>query len=218
MDWPYHHSEGSIGWLSRGMTQARLRWLVQFADLTGVWGVTFWVTLFNVLIIWALGARISTGSGSDQVLIRRQALTIALMLAVPLLYTGYVFQMQPSDQKLLSVLLVQPNTNPWRETERGTDAQALKRTAALTSRALRQAPESVDLVVWPESAVPFVLPREEEVRNFLTRQVARWQTPLLTGAMDAKTYANPNERSPLLKFQCSDTEFSTPRFCSRHGF
>jgi len=206
MDWLYHNSEGSIGWLSPGMTQSRLWWLIQFADVTGVWGVTFWLVSLNVLIADFLITNRNR-------IVRNLAIRVALMICLPLPYTVYVFQSQPAGREHLSVLLVQPNVDPWRETDPRADAQSLGRAAALTNRALRQTPpDSVDLIVWPECAVPFVLRREEAPRDFITRQVARWQTPLLTGAFDSKIYSGPEERPPLLKFQGTHAEFFNAAF------
>ena len=53
-DWLYYQSEGSFGWLAMGVTQSNLIWLVQYADVTGVWGITFWLVLFNVLVVMAV--------------------------------------------------------------------------------------------------------------------------------------------------------------------
>jgi apolipoprotein N-acyltransferase len=56
-DWLYQQSEGSFGWIGIGFSQANLYWLVQYVDITGVWGITFWVLLFNVLVIRAIEDR-----------------------------------------------------------------------------------------------------------------------------------------------------------------
>jgi apolipoprotein N-acyltransferase len=53
-EWLYQQSEGSFGWIGIGLSQSNLYWLVQYVDITGVWGITFWVTLFNVLVVMAV--------------------------------------------------------------------------------------------------------------------------------------------------------------------
>src|SRR4051812_42666222 len=53
-DWLYQQSEGSFGWLAMGVTQSNLYWLVQYVDTTGVWGITFWLVLFNVLVVMSI--------------------------------------------------------------------------------------------------------------------------------------------------------------------
>ncbi|MBS1795324.1 MAG: hypothetical protein JSS81_15820, partial [Acidobacteria bacterium] len=56
-EWLYHLTPFSFGAVRLGYTQADLLWLIQYADLTGVEGVTFWLVLVNVAIFLILDAR-----------------------------------------------------------------------------------------------------------------------------------------------------------------
>lgn len=194
-DWLYHRSEGSFGWLPLGVTQSNLYWLVQYVDVTGVWGVTFWLVLFNVLVVSAAegrpaaGGSAAAGRAAAKLLTFRLAAACALMLAVPLAYSAYVFT-RPAPGTAegaseLSVLLVQPNVNPWQKLSDESRPAVLRKTIALTNRALAGPAEGPDLVIWPETAVPYHLPANREAREAVYRAVTRWQTPLLTGLFDA---------------------------------
>ena len=44
----------SFGWLTLGNSQANLNLMIQYADSTGVWGISFWIMWFNVLAVLAL--------------------------------------------------------------------------------------------------------------------------------------------------------------------
>jgi apolipoprotein N-acyltransferase len=193
-DWLYHRSEGSFGWLSMGVTQSNLYWLVQYVDVTGVWGVTFWLVLFNVLVVasaedW-LAARGGPAGGraAAKFLARRLAAACVLMLGLPLAYTAYVFTRPEAGTGPglggLSVLLMQPNVNPWEKLSEGPRHAVLRKTLGLTNKALAGSAETPDLIVWPETAVPYLLSDSKEAREAVYRAVTRWETPLLTGLFD----------------------------------
>jgi len=216
-DWVYHQSEGSLGWIGLWGSQANLYWLVQYADLTGVWGITFWLVLFNVLVVmviedWqARSHDFSRSSGTatkvapTRFLARRLAMVSAAMLVFPLAYSASVFIKAASKRgPEISVLLVQPNINPWQKSDRKTRPTSLGKTTALTSTAIAR--HKPDLIIWPEGAVPYVLPQEPAAREFVYRAVSKWQVPLLTGTLDQRTSDNPAERPPLLSYEGRDSE------------
>lgn len=213
-EWLYHQSEGSIGWLGMGLTQSNLYWLFQYVDITGVWGITFWVVLFNVLVVMAVEdwqseratdtAVQSTAfrgvlalgknpaeAGTLNACIRRLAVVAVVMLLPPLAYSTYAFinaSRSTVGGREISVLMVQPNIDPWRKFDRNTRATTLGKTAALTDAAL--ANQKPDLIIWPESALPFLFLQESAAREFVSGLVSKWQTPLLTGTLDQRAYLN----------------------------
>ncbi|HMV99458.1 MAG TPA: apolipoprotein N-acyltransferase [Acidobacteriota bacterium] len=188
-DWIHHSLDGTFGGLGFGVTQHKLTWLIQFIDVTGVWGLTFWLVLMNVAITVAIeefqARRQSAGEPvARQYLIRRLALTGGGLLLVPLLYSAWVFS-QPerfSNHGQLSVMLVQPNVNPWVRLTPELAAQVIGQTVIATNSALKVS--RPDLIVWPEVAVPSVLLQNQSDREFLSRQVRRWNVPLVTGTLD----------------------------------
>src|SRR5205085_9913774 len=84
-----------------------------------------------------------------------------LMLAIPLCYSAYVFikaaSVAESESKEISVLLVQPNVNPWDKLTEYSRPAVLRRTITLTNRAVAGLASKPDLIIWPETAVPYVL-------------------------------------------------------------
>jgi apolipoprotein N-acyltransferase len=191
-DWLYQQSEGSFGWLAMGVTQANLYWLVQYVDITGLWGITFWLVLFNVLFFMGLddwlANRAGKTGGEIRFLARRLVFTCGLTLIVPLVYSAYVFSQAVSsaEGRNISVLLVQPNVNPWEKLAAGSQQAVLRKTIALTNSALTRSGTTPDLIIWPETAVPMVLSDDKDARELVYRAVTRWQTPLLTGLLDAQ--------------------------------
>jgi apolipoprotein N-acyltransferase len=217
-EWVYHQTEGSFGWLAMGYTQSNFTWLFQFVDITGVWGITFWLVLFNIVVVMAVedcgvqstalrrALALEETPAEAGTLSRLQAL--AVMLVVPLAYSAYTFlraeraSSEPSHD--LSVLLVQPNINPWHKMDQRPRAETLAKAAALTDAAV--AGHTPDLIIWPETAIPYVLLRETAAQQFVVWAVAKWKAPLLTGTLDARVYDDPSERPPLLKYEDRDYE------------
>lgn len=198
-DWIYHGTEGSIGWFSIGVTQSNLYWLVQYADITGVWGITFWLALFNVLVVIAIedwrarvaiaAARPGESKNARAFLARRLVRVTGLMLLVPLTYSAYVFACDARASEVegeeIDVLLVQPNVDSWEKLAPDSRAPVLRKTLGLTHRALAASETKPDLIIYPETAVPYVLSESKDGREAIYRAIMRWQTPLLTGLLDA---------------------------------
>jgi apolipoprotein N-acyltransferase len=248
-EWLYHQSEGSIGWMSMGPSQSNLYLLVQYVDITGVWGVTFWLVLFNVLVVMAVedwqaargiddresrvedrGSRIedrgskigSPGllhplssifhalssifyplssiftSRSSKMLARRVAVVLMAMLLPPLAYSTYVFvkdSRAAASGREISVLMVQPNIDPWRKSDANTRANTLGKTLALTDAGVAR--HKPDLIIWPETAVPYFFLDGEAAQEFVKRSVSRWNVPLLTGTLDRRAYEDSQALKPL---------------------
>lgn len=192
-EWLYHQTEGSIGWVSLGLSQSNLYWLVQYVDITGVWGITFWLVLFNVLVVMTIEdwreMRQRSGETARALLTRRLACISGLMFLVPLAYSAYVFAGDALAAKdtgeEIEVMLVQPNVDPWDKLSADSRPVVLRKTLALTNQALAASETKPDLIIYPESAVPYVLSESTDGREAVYRAIKRWETPLLTGLLDA---------------------------------
>jgi apolipoprotein N-acyltransferase len=183
-EWLYMQQDLSLGWLTLGNSQAGLNYMIQYADLTGVWGISFWVVWFNVLVILAV-----TGSRKD---IMRSAVSMVLMIVSPLLYSSAVFyqesQLSGQEQQKLRVTLVQPDIDPHAKWARNNSSDIMDRYYQLTGRAVRE--NRPELVIWPETAIPFYILDTPYADELLTLRVSlrRWNTSLLTGFSDIVRY------------------------------
>jgi len=179
-EWAYMQQDFSLGWLTFGNSQANLLWMVQYADLTGVWGISFWLVAFNVLVLLLF-----RGKKSFQV--RMSFVTMmAVMIAVPLLYARHVFQHEktaPASSEV-RIAVVQPDIDPHEKWGGFTPEQTLSHLYSLTGQTVRA--DRPELVIWPETAIPFYIrsPENKPYMNSVWRMVERWDTPLLTGFPD----------------------------------
>ncbi|ACF43341.1 apolipoprotein N-acyltransferase [Pelodictyon phaeoclathratiforme] len=187
-EWAYMQQDLSLGWLTLGNSQANLNLMIQYADLVGVWGISFWLIWFNVFTVLAL-----SGSRRDTL---RSVTMMALMVVAPLIYASVLMYREGIAAKKelrLRVTLVQPNVNPHDKWEEYNSVEIMERYYRMTGRAVRES--RPELVIWPETAIPFSildLPYAAD-QQLLRLALRKWDTALLTGFIDV--VHKPNQPS-----------------------
>jgi apolipoprotein N-acyltransferase len=166
----YLLSLGELGfpWLLLGHGQAALPHFIQHAVWTGVYGVSFWVVLLNVLFGLGLVQR------------RWHFLGLAaLCYLLPWLHARSAFDAMPAQHMRIGV--IQPNVT----LEQKWGPGGLEKSfAALESLSRQAADDAPALLVWPETALPCYLSRRPDCRNRAFALVEALDLPLLTGASD----------------------------------
>lgn len=153
-----------FAWAMLGHSQFKTLPLIQIADLAGVYGITLLIVLANIVLYRAV--RAVSGSGVHY--------PVKSALVLLLLFTGTLFYgfsrlnnlEDNNSNKPLRVALIQgniPQDVKWSPEFREKTVDTYER---LTREAAKGA---VDLIVWPESAVPFFFQDEafqaERIRN-----------------------------------------------------
>jgi len=211
-EWLYHLTPFSFGAVRLGYTQADLLWLIQYADLTGVEGVTFWLLLVNVSIFLTLEERRGEGKKRRKGEWQNVSFPLSLshflpflLFALPLAYAGYVF-FKPQPKKVeISIIAVQPNFSPLADYSEENLPDIFGKQLALTDKAVQS--DSPDLILWNEAAVPFVLSEDIAANGYLAGQIKKWNAPVLTGLIEVKNYGKDEARPPLLVAQNREREF-----------
>ena len=140
---------GSIGdmgfpWTLLGVTQTAYLPLIQYAEFTGVYGVSFWIVGVNLAILAIVRHRLAAGG-----------VALIVLFAVPALH-GLLVLATPFDGRPVNVGVVQPNVSPLAKQNRGFEYNL-----SILQRLTRQAvARGADLVIWPETAVPAYLEGE----------------------------------------------------------
>lgn len=211
-EWIYHSSELSFGAVRQGYLQADFLWLIQFADLTSVAGVTFWLILLNIAF-FLLFEKFAELAAATPNLNRRKlmraapaAIFILTLFALPLAYSAFVFLKPPPEGEEISILAVQPNVSPFVEYTPRRMTEIFGKQLALTEKAVKAA-GAPDLILWHEGAVPYILSDNQAADNYLAKQIAKWNTPVLTGLIEVKDYAENEPRPLLLEAQNRSREF-----------
>jgi apolipoprotein N-acyltransferase len=163
-------------WAMLGHSQYRTLPLIQIADICGVFGLTLLIVLANVVLYRAL--RAVSGAGVPYPV--KSALVLLILLIATLFY-GFsrLNDGGSASQAPLRIALIQgniPQDVKW-------NPAFLEKSIAIHERLTREAARNgVDLVVWPESAIPFFFqdePRQaERIRN-LARELS---TSMLVGS------------------------------------
>ncbi len=196
-EWVYLPLEFTMGTHLLSYTQSSNTWLIQYVDLTGMWGISFWVILFNVLI-WQAGRPLGFDLRSG--LFRRRLAKISLgMLAIPLLYAAYVFHQyanMPGESATVSLIPTQYTAdflmNP--NNQKAVVEETLMRTDSLAYTRL-QAGQHTDLYLWPETGANYPLDFSN-LGALLQEATTDWEAALITGCKGVPAdYSEENLRT-----------------------
>lgn len=136
------------------MSLARQPLLIQFADVTGVIGVTALLMMVN-------------GAVYDFISHYRHRLAVvAVSTAIFLVVLGYgalrlhQFTQQRASAPKIKVGIVQPNTITFANADAGGQIVAQRKIAELQARAAELEASGADLILWPESSYPTWISRQ----------------------------------------------------------
>lgn len=156
----YVRSIGDIGfpWGVLGYTQTSYLPAIQLASIFGVWGVSFWIVVVNILAYQSLRALVSRTSWLRPVL---------CLLGTVLIVLGYgTARIGHNSNDRIRVAVVQPNIDP---NAKSTREMKQKMFDILREDARRVKDLGVDVMILPETALPVNLERErvyyEQVRQ-----------------------------------------------------
>jgi len=137
----------ALNWLNIGYTQATYLKMVQFADIFGLNGVTFWICLINLFFFLLLFERETKINSYIFTLI------IALLFIFPYIY-GNIRLNESQNSKGIEVTIIQPNIDSYKKWDKNYQNQIIDDHLKLTKES---ALNEYSLIVWPETAIPFPL-------------------------------------------------------------
>lgn len=169
------HLFTGFGWAMLGHSQYQNLLLIQIADITGVYGISYLVVLVNVLIYESVKAARADFSKS---LLRVQLTVVALVLAV-LAYGFWRLASAPAMQTV-ALGVVQPNIPQDVKWEESYQPWIVQKTIGLTHDLKDGKP---DLIVWPETSIPGAVKDVPEAIRAVELTAAKIHIPLLFGAI-----------------------------------
>lgn len=208
-----------IGWLSMpwgflGHTQYEVGPMVRVASVAGVYGVSFVLLVVSVAIA-EFACRPLTPTGVRRVgtltLAAPAALAALLVLWGNLSVLTTPSRAEAEREASLRVAVVQGGFYDVRKEDRRERAAVFERYIRLTREA---ALEELDLVVWPEAAVPGVLPHNTGALGLLGRLAHEIDTPLLVaaGGRDKRAPASQAEQAANSAFLIGPDEKIQARY------
>ena len=168
---------GLIGYPVHGIAP-----LVQFVEITGVWGLCLLMSLVNSVAAEWLDLLLS-GAPRHRIPARiwHGSAAAALLVMAAFGYGGAALARRIPQTATLDVVLVQHNHNPWQS---GDDAGVLATLQRLTDEGIAASPTPPDLVVWSETALrrPVIATRTGDAGTpVVPAPLTRLPVPLLTG-------------------------------------
>jgi apolipoprotein N-acyltransferase len=169
---------GELGfpWLSFGYSQARYPLVIQQASIYGVYGISCWLVLVNVAAYHLIRKRT----------IQRLAVLLAVFFA-PLIYGSAAlhFEHSGSAAREVSVGVIQPNIDPNLKFTARMRNESLDRLIALSrechENVIRENGDGLDLIIWPETAVPAFIKSSAECRALVAALCDTINVPIFTG-------------------------------------
>jgi len=162
-------------WNLLGNTQASYLYLIQYASVTGVFGVSFWVVLLNVLVFLGYEKRETLKT------VAVYSLTGVLLVAVSYAYGLRMLSRPLKSSATLRVGLVQGNINAYKK---WTPAFIDSNFVTYSRMTLECAKGKPEIIVWPETATPCYLRYRNFYLNWVKTIVDSVSIPLLTGSPD----------------------------------
>ncbi|MCX7737581.1 MAG: apolipoprotein N-acyltransferase [Candidatus Kapabacteria bacterium] len=191
-------------WLTIGYTQVYNLYWLQFIDLTGIFGASFFIVLFNSIFLIILKKIQSNKLLPNPVgflkikNLKLLLLSLIAIIIIPYIYgfvkvNEYNFEKIKDSSKFARIGVVQGNINPWRKWEISTLEQIFLHKNLQDS--LINTVGKLDLVIWPETAITFhsIELNSEYNFNFLIEDLVEKQTSLLTGFADI-VFLKPGEK------------------------
>jgi apolipoprotein N-acyltransferase len=212
---------GGIGWNLLGYSQYEQLTVIQIADITGVYGVSFLIvvvnmTVFEIMNIVNNKVKEKAEKKAEEKVEEKVTTKTGLLfkiIAVLSVITGVIFYGNTrltrfADCENLSqsikASLVQGNISQMHKWDERYKDYILRQYAGLTQNVLEEKP---DIIIWPETAVPGYLNKDIKLMNYIQQIVKGAGIPLFTGVPMAGS----------LPYDTEGSEFNSALMFSKTG-
>lgn len=201
----YTSSLGQISfpWLLSGNTQTYNLAKIQFAEYTGVFGVSFWICTVSVCLFYIYSNYKKDGLKNSRVKLTVCFILMLLIYFLPDIYNRY----SGSELKFtgytkegrVKIGILQPDINPWRKW--GGRQSELIDSYAGDIRKIHSANQDVDIVILPETAFPYYFRESffDDKYEIIKNVCDSLNLPLLIGTPDLQIYDNQSSAPPDAK-------------------
>lgn len=186
-EWLRSHVMTGFGWGLLGHSQFAFKALIQIADITGVYGVSWLIMLLNMqlseMVLNYFHKQRFTFS------LRLTGVLTILILAGVLIYGMRALQNAQADAGHIKIGVIQPNIEQEKKWDPQYQTAIIHQHIKLNQEASKQ---DVDMIVWPETSLPGVLSDEIDLVRQIQQSAIDTQKPLVFGAVTqrGKAYFN----------------------------
>jgi len=182
---------GGFPWGLLGVSQYHMLPLIQIASVTGVYGVSFLVTWLS-LCLFSAGLMVIRRPTARSIWIGE--IFVPVIVIAVLFNLGFRQLNQPfTASRTLKVALVQPSIPQTLIWDTSKNAERFRDLLELSEQALTN---QVDLMIWPEAAVPKLLRYDQDTFEAITGLARRHHVWFIVGSDDAEPRpgaSNPND-------------------------
>jgi apolipoprotein N-acyltransferase len=171
--------EISFPWGLLGYPAAGNPSLVQLTTITGIYGISFLVAVFNSLLIWIVASPPERRKSTCTVV----AVVLVIVLAVQIVGPRFV----PTAAANHTARVVQPNFPENMQYVGDWYADHKADMAELEQLSLHRSPgpQQPDLLIWPEAPAPFSF-QDPHFGPYISRLATEFQHPVVVGIIDWK--------------------------------
>lgn len=165
------HLLSGFSWASLAHSQYDNIFLIQIADLTGFYGISFLIVAVNIIIVNSIRSKHGA--------MLTNAVVISLLVAV-FAYGGWRMATFPKYAHEVSVGVVQPNIQQDIKWDRRLQPWIVQKTINLTMPLVREHPE---MIVWPETSLPGVVSDVPFLVDTISQTAKGIGIPIVMGAI-----------------------------------
>jgi apolipoprotein N-acyltransferase len=171
-----------LPWFDLAYSQFQTPLLIQVADLTGHYGLSFMIVMVNALILHAFTAKrqlAEEGHSRKDIAFRAAVLLIVAALSYNLIRFKQI-EKQLATSETFPVAVVQGNFSQDQKWLPQLQRHTLDKYLEMSLKVLDT--EHPRLIVWPETAIPFYLAEAPILTDIMVLTAARPELTVLTGA------------------------------------
>ncbi len=183
------HAFTGFPWALLGYSQYKWLTIIQIADITGVYGISFLIVLGNALITLIIQFFFKHLRRHQIPSVTGIALSSIITVIIFVLTLTYGEVKQTSlnkthDTRTIKLALIQPNIEQSQKWNPAFQKEIMDRYKSLTMNVSKEDKSAdADMIVWPEAATPFVFAEEDSVREQIVSLVQKQKKPLIFGSI-----------------------------------
>ena len=185
LEWTKQLGSLAFPWELLGYSQYRFTHVIQIADCLGVYGVSGFIMLINVCFFILL--LFVTNSQWHMLRVSRQLMVYTLTIVMLVISTTIIYgaiKIAQTDKmmrrsKHQSIMTVQPAI-PQQEKWRGDNRISI--TQKMVQLTYSNKNKEIDLVVWPETALPYAFHSKHHLRQYVLNAIKQMHVGLVLGS------------------------------------
>ena len=179
------HSEFGFSWLGLGYSQFKTLPVIQMAEITGVYGISWLIMLVNAGLYLSWKTWRERGAESTENVINMGARFLSVTILVFACWWGYGsitmnrYNPNTDNNSGLTVGLIQGNVEQLMKWNPDYQKLVMSKYRDLTLKAAQSNPQ---LIIWPETALPLYYNQHPGGTEFVKDLARQTQTPILFGS------------------------------------